>query len=417
MLRIVGIVAFALVIFVSVCLHEAGHMLTAKSFGMKVTRYFAGFGPTLWSFKRGETEYGLKAIPLGGFVKIVGMTPQDDDVEPGDENRAMWRFPVWKRTIVMAAGSITHFIIAFVLLWIAFAFLGMPNPEHVKIINEGAKGPTYIAVQDCVEASATRATCIDGDKPSPAKLAGLQNGDQITSVGTTSVTTYEQLVRAVRAQKPGVEVPITYIRGGQILTTDVTLIAADRVPLDDPTAAAVPTPALGISSGFPAGSPDIVRYNPIAAIPQAGSFYGTVLGEIGTALKALPSKIPGLVHAIEGKPRDPNGPLSVVGASELGGQTAELGLWYVFVVLAASLNVFVGVFNLLPLLPLDGGHIAIAWYEKIRSWFAKKRRKPEPGRVDYFKLMPLTYAVIVVFGGFSLLTIFADIINPIDITK
>ena len=102
---------------------------TAKAFGMKVTRYFAGFGPTLWSFRKGETEYGLKAIPLGGFVKIVGMTPQDDDVEPGDEKRAMWRFPVWKRTIVMSAGSVTHFIIGLVLLWITVSFVGITNPK------------------------------------------------------------------------------------------------------------------------------------------------------------------------------------------------------------------------------------------------------------------------------------------------
>ena len=116
-MEIVGIVLFALGILISVCLHEAGHMSPPSAFGMKVTRYFVGFGPTLWSFRRGETEYGIKAIPLGGFVKIVGMTPQDDDVEPGDEQRAMWRYPVWKRTIVMSAGSVTHFVLGIVILW------------------------------------------------------------------------------------------------------------------------------------------------------------------------------------------------------------------------------------------------------------------------------------------------------------
>jgi RIP metalloprotease RseP len=131
-MEIVGIIVFALGILVSVCLHEAGHMATAKAFGMKVTRYFVGFGPTLWSFKKGETEYGVKGIPLGGFVKIVGMTPQDDDVEPGDEKRAMWRFPVWKRTIVMAAGSLTHFALGIVILWVIFAFLALPNPGRLE---------------------------------------------------------------------------------------------------------------------------------------------------------------------------------------------------------------------------------------------------------------------------------------------
>jgi RIP metalloprotease RseP len=121
-----GIVLFAVGILVAVCLHEAGHMGTAKYFGMKVTRYFVGFGPTLWSFRRGDTEYGVKALPLGGFVKIIGMTPQDD-VEPGDEPRAMWRFAVWKRTIVMSAGSAAHFILAFVALWVMFVLVGVPN--------------------------------------------------------------------------------------------------------------------------------------------------------------------------------------------------------------------------------------------------------------------------------------------------
>jgi membrane-associated protease RseP (regulator of RpoE activity) len=414
----VGLVAFALIIFVSVCLHEAGHMLTAKSFGMKVTRYFAGFGPTLWSFRKGETEYGLKAIPLGGFVKIVGMTPQDDDVDPEDEPRAMWRFPVWKRTIVMSAGSVTHFILAFVLLWIAFAFLGMPNPERVKLDNEGLKAPAYISVQDCALTSITETSCVKGvDQTSPAKIGGLRDGDRITQFGTTPISTYGQLVTAVRAQPAGTPVTVTFERGGKTETTSVTLVQVNRPPLDKPTAAAVPTSALGVSTGYPVGMPMTVTYGPVSAVPHAAGYYGGMFGQIGTALKALPNKVPGLIHAIEGQPRDPNGPLSVVGASEIGGQTAQLGLWNVFVVLAAILNIFVGVFNLLPLLPLDGGHIAIAWYERVRSSIAQKRHRPEPARVDYARLMPLTYAVIVVFGGFSLLTILADIINPINITK
>ncbi len=418
-MQALGIVLFALVIFVSVCLHEAGHMLTAKAFGMKVTRYFAGFGPTLWSFKKGETEYGIKAIPLGGFVKIVGMTPQDDDVEPGDEDRAMWRFPVWKRTIVMSAGSITHFIIGFVLLWIAFAFIGMTNPAAVKILSS-ANPPAYIHIEPCAVVSATATTCTTasatttGDPVSPAKLAGLKDGDKIVAVNGTTIANYTDLVKTVRALQPGAA-SITYLRDGQQSTVSVDLASVMRTPIDDPKAAPVAAAALGISNGLPAGMPLNVKYNPISAVGHAGAFYGSMFGEIGTALKALPEKVPNLISAIEGKPRDVNGPISVVGASELGGQTAALGAWNFFVLIAASLNIFVGVFNLFPLLPLDGGHIAISWFEKLRSWFAKRRNRPEPGRVDYYKLMPLTYAVIVIFGGFSLLTILADIVNPIKL--
>ena len=153
-MKIIGIVLFALLILASVCLHEAGHMVTAKAFGMKVTRYFIGFGTTLFSFRRGETEYGVKALPLGGFVKIVGMTPQDDDVAPEDEARAMWRFPVWKRTIVMAAGSFTHFVLGFVLLWIVVSFVGITNPKWEKFLSSddatvNASAP-YVAVAPCV---------------------------------------------------------------------------------------------------------------------------------------------------------------------------------------------------------------------------------------------------------------------------
>ena len=148
MAYLLGVVLFALAIFISVCLHEAGHMGTAKAFGMKVTRYFAGFGPTLWSFRRGETEYGLKAIPLGGFVKIVGMTPQDDDVAPADQPRAMWRYPLWKRTVVMSAGSATHFVLGFVVLWLTLFLVGVPNPEALDITRQ----PATISVAPCVVA-------------------------------------------------------------------------------------------------------------------------------------------------------------------------------------------------------------------------------------------------------------------------
>src|SRR5882724_5542081 len=145
MAYLTGLVLFALAIVISVCLHEAGHMVTAKMFGMKVTRYFVGFGPTLWSFRRGETEYGVKAIPAGGFVKIVGMTPQDDDVEPGDEPRAMWRYPVWKRTVVMSAGSVTHFGLAAVIIFGIFVFGGKANPAA-----DPTQQPALVKIQNCV---------------------------------------------------------------------------------------------------------------------------------------------------------------------------------------------------------------------------------------------------------------------------
>jgi membrane-associated protease RseP (regulator of RpoE activity) len=405
---------FALFIMVSVCLHEAGHMVTAKSFGMKVTRYFAGFGPTIFSFRKGETEYGLKAIPLGGFVKIVGMTPQDDDVDPADEPRAMWRQPVWKRTIVMAAGSITHFILGFVLLWITASFVGLPNPNLTI-----DKVPASVSIQPCVPQSATAQTCTPnaaGSLPSPALGAGLKDGDIITSFDGVATPSYESLQKAIRAAEPGGTVTVAYARDGVAQTPmRVTLANVPRSPLDDPEGETKPTAALGIGIKVPSNIPANVTYGPVDGVGQAVNYTGTTAAGIGSAIVHLPDKVPGLVKALSGEPRDPNGPISVVGASEIGGQAASLGLWNVVLLLAATLNFFVGVFNLLPLLPLDGGHIAIAWYEKVRSWFARKRNKPDPGRVDYLKLMPVTYAVFVIFAGFSALTILADIINPVNL--
>src|SRR5215211_4912980 len=162
MALVFGIVVFALGILISVCLHEAGHMGTAKAFGMKVTRYFIGFGPTLWSFRRGETEYGVKGVPLGGFVKIVGMTPQDDDVAKADEPRAMWRFPVWKRTVVMSAGSIVHFMLAFVALYLAAIFMGLPNPDYPATDAEARQQPAIVTLSDCVVVANELRPCAAG---------------------------------------------------------------------------------------------------------------------------------------------------------------------------------------------------------------------------------------------------------------
>jgi membrane-associated protease RseP (regulator of RpoE activity) len=402
-----GIALFALAILVSVCLHEAGHMLTAKAFGMKVTRYFAGFGPTLWSFRRGETEYGVKAIPLGGFVKIVGMTPQDDDVAPGDEKRAMWRFPVWKRTVVLSAGSVTHFVLGFVLLWIAASFVGVPNPALAK------PQPAVVTVQPCVIPTPELRECRPGDPVSPASKAGLQTGDKIVNVDGAAIASWEDLLATLRAKPPG---PATVVveRGGVVqppITAD--LVGVERV-IDDRGKTGTRA-ALGV--GFKLTVPLEVTYGPVEGFSRSIDYTGDAFVGTWNAMKKVPEKLPKLWAAISGEPRDPETPISVVGASRLGGETVERNRWSIFVLILASLNFFVGVFNLLPLLPLDGGHIAIAWFERARSWLYAKLKRKDPGRVDYYRLMPLTYAVIVIFGGFTLLTVTADIVNPITIFR
>ncbi|MQA27992.1 MAG: PDZ domain-containing protein, partial [Micromonosporaceae bacterium] len=232
-----GVVLFALGILVSICLHEAGHMYTAKAFGMKVTRYFAGFGPTLWSFQKGETEYGVKAIPAGGFVKIVGMTPLEDEEEvgPEDKHRVFWRKPLWQRTVVLSAGSITHFILAFLILWFTAVFVGLPNAADAST---PASRVEIGIVEKCVSPewewdAKTQQTvpCKPGSDPkSPAAKVGLQPGDVIISFNGERVTSWTALVKEVRTSG-GERVTLTYQRDGQKHDAAVTLPVVERPTL------------------------------------------------------------------------------------------------------------------------------------------------------------------------------------------
>ncbi|MEQ4305472.1 site-2 protease family protein [Plantactinospora sp. B6F1] len=412
MLYLLGVVAFALGILISVSLHEAGHMLVAKRFGMKVTRYFVGFGPTIWSFRRGETEYGVKAIPLGGFCKIVGMTPQDDDVDPADEPRAMWRYPLWKRTAVMAAGSVAHFTLAIVTLWFAAIFMGLPNPDYPTTTAEIRNEPARIEIAPCVVQENEARACQPGDLASPAAQANLRDGDVITAIGTMPVANWGDMLDAIRATKPG-PVEVTYLRDGASQGTRVNLAEVQRPPQDQVDGPVGPVSALGVGLG----TPPVITYSPAGAFGATADFTGQMAVNTVKALQRLPQKVPALWEAISGEKRDIDTPISVVGASRLGGEAVQHGLWEVFVLLFISLNFFIGVFNLLPLLPLDGGHIAIAWFERVRSWLFARLGKPDPGRVDYFKLMPVTYALILIGGAFTLLTITADVVNPITLIQ
>ncbi|GAA4562378.1 M50 family metallopeptidase [Micromonospora coerulea] len=412
MANLLGVALFAVFILVSVSLHEAGHMLTAKAFGMKVTRYFVGFGPTLWSFKRGETEYGVKGIPLGGFCKIVGMTPQDDDVDPADEPRAMWRYPVWKRTIVMSAGSITHFALALGALWIMAVAVGLPNPDAPTTEKEFHAEPAVIALAPCVVVENANRACQTGDPASPAAKAQLRDGDRITAVNGTPVSTWGDMLDVVRAAKPGTAT-VDYVRDGTPATATVDLAAVQRPPLDDPKGTTSSVAALGVA--LRPTTPQLIEYGPIAAFGATADFTGTMAVQTAQAMQRIPQKVPALWTAITGGQRDVDTPISVVGASRLGGEFVANDAWYGFFMLFVSLNFFIGVFNLLPLLPVDGGHIAIIWFERVRSWAYARIGRPDPGRVDYLKLMPLTYAVILIGGVFTLLTITADVVNPITL--
>ncbi|WP_030158233.1 RIP metalloprotease [Glycomyces sp. NRRL B-16210] len=414
-----GIVLFALAILISVSLHEFGHMLTAKAFGMKVTRYFVGFGPTLWSFRRGETEYGVKGIPLGGFVKITGMTPleeEEEEVTEADKKRVFWRKPLWQRTVVLAAGSVTHFLLGFVALWILVSFVGVGvNPAYAEAAAE-AEQRSAVTVAECVsatDADAPAGDCPEGQIEGPAHAAGIEDGDEVTAIDGTAISDWDSLVATVSALTPGEPVTVTVDRAGTESTVEVTPYAAVAETEDGGTETVA---RFGVyvymDESIPYGA---AGTGPVSGVGETVTYTGDMFRETFIALGKLPSKIPPLWDAIMGGERGEDTPVSVVGASRLGGEMVQYEQWAMFFMLLVVLNYFIGIFNLLPLLPMDGGHIAIAWYERLRSWIASRRGRPDPGRVDYLKLMPLTYAVIVLLGGFMLLTITADIVNPITI--
>jgi membrane-associated protease RseP (regulator of RpoE activity) len=399
---VLGVVLFALGIGASLALHEAGHMYTAKAFGMKVRRYFIGFGPTLFSFRRGETEYGLKAIPAGGFCDIAGMTALEELSDPDDRKRAFIRFSVWRRVVVLSAGALTHFVLGIVLIYVMAVSTGLPN------LNPAPTPAVVSKVSPCIAVQAN-GSCQPGS-PAPARDAGLQPGDRVLAVGGTPVRDFDGLVTAIHSRSGPTEV--RFDRNGQQRTV---VIDVARVPISSLGGKGDEiVGAIGVSP--PRESVVSPRVGPVDAIGQTVGFTGTMFANTWQALKEFPQRIPALLDRIAGKDR-PNTPVSVVGASVLGGDAAGLGAWWFFLVLLVTLNLFLGVFNLLPLLPLDGGHIAVNLYEGARNAVRRATGRPNGPPVNYTRLMPLTYAVVLVFIGVSLLTLTADIVNPIRLNR
>ncbi|HKS47982.1 MAG TPA: site-2 protease family protein [Amycolatopsis sp.] len=358
-----GVVLFVLGICGSVALHEAGHLLTAKAFGMRVRRYFVGFGPKVFSVRRGETEYGLKWLPFGGFCEIAGMTTLDE-VTPDEAPRAMWRFKAWKRTTVLAAGPATNFVLGFAVLFAMALTTGLPNL-----------------------AGTPEVTAVTSD--APAQQAGVRAGDEIVAVGGQATATYTDVITRVRQASGPTSVDV--LRNGQRMSLTV----------------AVRNGAIGVTF------PRTFTYTAGTALGGAAKFTGQMFTQTWQRLLEFPQRVPAVIHSIFGGERDPNTPISVVGMSRIGGEAVQQGLWVLFLLLLASFNFFIGVFNLLPLLPLDGGHIAVIWYERVRDGIRKLLGKAAAGPVDYSKLAGVTMALVFVGGAVTLLTIAADLVNPV----
>jgi membrane-associated protease RseP (regulator of RpoE activity) len=361
-----GVVLFVLGICLSVALHEAAHLLTAKSFGMRVRRYFVGYGPTAFSIRRGETEYGLKWLPFGGFCDIAGMTVLDE-LKPDEVSRAMWRYPAWKRTVVLASGSLAHFLLGFAVLYAMAATMGLPNL---------AGTPEVVSVAGAA----------------PAQAAGIQAGDRIVAVAGARTTTYTDVIS--RLQRANGPTAVEVLRDGHPLALTVNVQGG----------------VIGVTF------PRMYEYNPVTAIGGAAGFTGQMFTQSWQRLIELPQRIPAVVHSIFGGQRDPDSPVSVVGMSRIGGEAVQQGLWPLFFLLLASFNFFIGVFNLLPLLPMDGGHIAVISYERVRDGVRRLCGKAAAGPVDYTRLAGVTMVLVFAGGAVTLLTVAADLVNPVRLS-
>jgi membrane-associated protease RseP (regulator of RpoE activity) len=394
MLQALGVLAFVVALLLSVMLHEFGHFIFAKKFGMKVTEFFLGFGYKIWSFTKGETEFGIKAIPAGGYCRIIGMSIHEEMSEE-EAPRAFVKASTPRRLIVLAAGSISHFILGFVLLFVIFFGIGVST--SLPIIDQ---------VLPCINTSATSNACPAGSTPSPAKSAGLMPGDHIISVNGAKVTEWSKDVQVIR-NSAGKTIHLVIDRAGQRISLDVN---PAQVTIEGKSFG-----MLGIISKI-----GLQREGIITSIHDTWSLGSNFFSTSIKSLISLPGKVPALFRqTFLGAKRDANGLVGVVGVAQASAATAsDHALSFgdkleTFLLIIASLNIFIGIFNLLPLLPLDGGHMAVAVIDGYRRWSARRRSLPEPAPIDLEKLMPITAVVFIFLVALSLMLLAADIFNPV----
>ncbi|MFF3456666.1 M50 family metallopeptidase [Streptomyces sp. NPDC002730] len=430
LLTVLGIALFAVGLMVSIAWHELGHLSTAKLFGIRVPQYMVGFGPTVWSRNKGETEYGIKAIPMGGYIRMIGMFPPGEDgriearstspwrgmiedarsaafeeLKPGDENRLFYTRKPWKRVIVMFAGPFMNLVLAVAI------FLG------VSMSFGFATQTTQVAgVQQCViSQSEDRDKCRKGDPVSPAQAAGLKKGDKIVAFNGAPVADWSELSNHIR-ETIG-PATITVVRDGRQQVLKATL-AKNMVAKKDAQGQVVP--GKYIAAGY-LGFAAQTEIQPLS-FGDSVNRMGDMIENSVDSIVALPSKIPDLWNAAfsDGE-RKADSPVGVVGAARISGEVLNLdvptqSIIATFLMLLATFNLSLFLFNMLPLLPLDGGHIAGALWESVRRSIAKVFRRPDPGPFDVAKLMPVAYVVAGIFICFTLLVLVADIVNPVKIS-
>ena len=446
---VLGVLFMATGVAASIALHEVGHLVPAKRFGVRVTQYMVGFGPTIWSRRRGETEYGVKAVPLGGYIRMIGMFPPRkgdqpgmvrvsstgrlsqlvdearaaslEEVRPGDEHRVFYRLSVPKKVVVMMGGPTMNLLIGIVLLTLVTTVHGVATAQP---------GAVVASVSSCVVpvTEAGDATTCTNQPETPAKAAGILPNDRIVSIDGHPVDDTLAVGTLVRP-RAGQPTSIVLERDGRRITVTTTPIR-NVVPVLDDTGAPVTNPD-GTARTTEAGFLGVRSAAPVAYVPQPVTAVPTIIwGFVSGTAEAIvhvPARMVGVWEAaFGGAERAVDSPMSVVGVGRVAGEasggkydslvgrSAGDKLWFL-VGLLAALNFMLFIFNLIPLLPLDGGHVAGALWEGLKRQIARLRGRPDPGYVDVAKALPIAYSVSVVLLGASLLLIYADLVKPVNL--
>ncbi len=448
MLFVLGIVLAIIGVGLSIGLHEVGHLVPAKRFGVRVPQYMVGFGPTLWSKHGRETEYGVKWIPLGGYIRMIGMYPPPhgapegtagrgttgrfqalaeearsiawEEVQPGDEQRLFYRLSAPRKVTVMLGGPTMNLILAALMFTLLMVGIGIPTPT-TTVAEVGQCVPSVMASREAAQAAVAdpgagraEAQCTDADPVSPAVTAGLVAGDRITSINGMPVQEWSQLTEVTRAS-PGQDVVLGVEGPSGAREVEVAMATAYRPVLTEDGTVGDEIVATGYIGVVPQSQ---YVAQPIGQVPVV---MWDVAVRSGQALLSLPVRVYELAQdMVQGNERDPESPVSVVGVGRISGEVVAAdepvkSKFAILLSLMASLNLFLFLFNLLPVLPLDGGHVAGALYEGGRRTLARWRGAADPGPVDVSRLLPLSYGFGVLLVAVSSVVILADIINPISL--